>query len=192
MSSRPTRDTVDEIVDAWMREHPDLDFSPLKILSRVSRLAKQLEKTRRASFATVDLESWEFDVLAALRRAGSPHELSPKALLEQTYVSSGTMTNRIDGMVRRGLVERRTDPNDGRGVRVRMTGEGRDRVDGAISHLVAAETELLAGLTKGDQERLAALLRRLSLDMHAGAGEIASRSRDATAEAATPPRSAKR
>ncbi|MFB2554972.1 MarR family winged helix-turn-helix transcriptional regulator [Herbiconiux liangxiaofengii] len=150
-----------------MRERPGLDVSPLKILSRVSRLAKQLEKTRRSSFATVGLESWEFDVLAALRRAGSPHELSPKALLEQTYVSSGTMTNRIDGMVRRGLVERRTDPNDGRGVRVRMTDEGRDRVDGAIAHLVAAETELLAGLTKADQDRLAALLRRLSLDMAA-------------------------
>ncbi len=165
MNQRDSRDTVDEIVDAWVREHPGLDFSPLKILSRVTRLAKQLEKTRRASFATADLESWEFDVLAALRRAGAPHELSPKALLEQTYVSSGTMTNRIDGMVRRGLVERRTDPNDGRGVLVSMTAEGRDRVDAAISHLVEAEADLLAGLSKADQERLATLLRRLSLDI---------------------------
>ncbi|TAJ47108.1 MAG: MarR family transcriptional regulator [Herbiconiux sp.] len=165
MHQRDSRDTVDEIVDAWVREHPGLDFSPLKILSRVTRLAKQLEKTRRASFATADLESWEFDVLAALRRAGAPHELSPKALLEQTYVSSGTMTNRIDGMVRRGLVQRRTDPNDGRGVLVSMTVEGRDRVDAAISHLVEAEADLLAGLSKADQERLAALLRRLSLDI---------------------------
>ena len=165
MNSRDSRDSVDEIVEAWAREHPSLDFSPLKVLSRVSRLAKQLEKTRRASFATVDLESWEFDVLAALRRAGSPHELSPKALLEQTYVSSGTMTNRIDGMVRRGLVERRTDPNDGRGVLVSMTASGRDRVDAAISHLVDAEAELLSGLSKADQERLAALLRRLSIEM---------------------------
>jgi DNA-binding MarR family transcriptional regulator len=75
------------------------------------------------------------------------------------------MTNRIDGMVRRGLVERRTDPNDGRGVLVSMTPEGRDRVDAAISHLVAAESELLSGLNKADQERLAALLRRLSIEM---------------------------
>jgi DNA-binding MarR family transcriptional regulator len=165
MTNREPRDSVDEIVDAWMREHPGLDFSPLKILSRVTRLAKQLERTRRASFATADLETWEFDVLAALRRAGAPHELSPKALLEQTFVSSGTMTNRIDGMVRRGLVERRTDPNDGRGVLVTMTLEGRDRVDAAISHLVGAETDLLSGLSKSDQDRLAALLRRLSLDM---------------------------
>ncbi|WP_440709776.1 MarR family winged helix-turn-helix transcriptional regulator [Herbiconiux sp. YIM B11900] len=165
MNSRDSRDTVDEIVEAWAREHPSLDFSPLKVLSRVSRLAKQLEKTRRASFATVELEPWEFDVLAALRRAGAPHELSPKALLEQTYVSSGTMTNRIDGMVRRGLVERRTDPNDGRGVLVSMTASGRDRVDAAISHLVEAEAELLSGLSRADQERLAALLRRLAIEM---------------------------
>ncbi|AXH36533.1 MarR family transcriptional regulator [Humibacter sp. BT305] len=165
MATPSSRDAVDDIVEAWERERPQLDFSPLKILSRVTRLARQLERTRRASFGVAGLETWEFDVLAALRRAGAPHELSPKALLEQTGVSSGTMTNRIDGMVRRGLVERRGDPNDGRGVLVSMTADGRARVDAAIADLVAAEARLLSGLSAPDQERLAALLRRLALDM---------------------------
>ncbi len=160
----PTSDEVDRIVDSWSRERPDLDFSPLQVLSRVGRLSRHLERARRMAFAASDLELWEFDVLSALRRAGHPYQLSPKALLQQTLVSSGTMTNRIDRLVDRGLVERRTDPNDGRGILVIMTSLGRERVDSAISTLLAAESELLDRLSAPDQERLSSLLRKLSLD----------------------------
>jgi DNA-binding MarR family transcriptional regulator len=160
----PSSDEVDRIVDAWSRERPDLDFSPLQVLSRVARLARHLERARRTAFAASDLELWEFDVLSALRRAGAPYQLSPKALLQQTLVSSGTMTNRIDRLVSRGLVERRTDPNDGRGILVVMTASGRERVDIAISTLLEAESELLDRLPRAEQERLSALLRKLSLD----------------------------
>jgi len=160
----PAHDEVDRIVGAWVRERPDLDFAPLQVLSRVGRLARHLDRARRTAFTASGLESWEFDVLSALRRAGSPYQLSPKALLQQTLVSSGTMTNRIDRLVTRSLVERRTDPNDGRGILVSMTVDGRQRVDTAISTLLVSENELLDGLSAGDQERLAALLRKLSLD----------------------------
>ena len=157
-------DEVDRIVEAWSRERPDLDFAPLQVLSRVGRLAKHLDRARRAAFGASGLESWDFDVLSALRRAGAPYELSPKALIQQTLVSSGTMTNRIDRLVERMLVERRTDPSDGRGVLVSLTGEGRQRVDTAISALVAAEKIVLENLAPLDQDRLAGLLRKLSLD----------------------------
>ncbi|MGV8877384.1 MAG: MarR family winged helix-turn-helix transcriptional regulator [Rhodoglobus sp.] len=160
----PLRDEVDRIVEAWSRERPDLDFAPLHVLSRVGRLAKHLERARRAAFAVAGVEPWEFDVLSALRKAGAPYQLSPTALVQQTMVSSGTMTNRIDRMVVRGLVERHTDPNDGRGVIVMMTSSGRERVDGAITSLVHDETLLLARMSAGEQERLSSLLRKLSLD----------------------------
>jgi DNA-binding MarR family transcriptional regulator len=160
----PEHDEVDRIVDAWTRERPDLDFAPLQVLSRVGRLSRHLDRARRLAFAASDLESWEFDVLSALRRAGAPYQLSPKALLQQTLVSSGTMTNRIDRLVERRLVERRTDPNDGRGILVVMKPLGQERVDRAISELLESENELLDALSPGDQERLSALLRKLSLD----------------------------
>ncbi|TFC05919.1 MarR family transcriptional regulator [Cryobacterium adonitolivorans] len=160
----PANDEVDRIVDAWLRERPDLDFAPLQVFSRVARLSKHLDRARRTAFSRSELDSWEFDVLSALRRAGAPFELSPKLLLQQTLVSSGTMTNRIDRLVERGLVTRRTDPNDGRGIFVGMTAGGLTRVDAAITRLVDAEAALLASLPAADQERLAALLRRLSLD----------------------------
>ena len=167
----PSSDEVDRIVEDWSRERPDLDFAPLQVLSRVGRLTRHLDRARRQAFAASGLEPWEFDVLAALRRAGAPYQLSPKALLQQTLVSSGTMTNRIDRLVERRLVERRTDPHDGRGVLVVMTGRGTEAVDDAISELLAGEAELLEGLSKGDQERLAALLRKLSLDFDEQASE---------------------
>lgn len=160
----PVSDEVDRIVAAWVRERPDLDFSPIHVLSRVDRLSKHLERARRAAFASSALESWEFDVLSALRREGEPYTLSPKALIAQTLVSSGTMTNRIDRLVQRGLVERRTDPNDGRGIRVALSSEGLDRVDAAISTLLDAEAVLLARLPAAERDRLARLLRTLSLD----------------------------
>ncbi len=160
----PAHDEVDRIVGAWSRERPDLDFAPLQVLSRVGRLSKHLDRARRVAFTASGLESWEFDVLSALRRAGKPYQLSPKALLQQTLVSSGTMTNRIDRLVERQLVERRTDPNDGRGILVMMMTAGQERVDAAIRQLLTAEGELLDALSPADQERLAALLRKLSLD----------------------------
>jgi DNA-binding MarR family transcriptional regulator len=156
------RDEVDRLVEAWTRERPDLDLRPMEVLSRVTRLGHHLDRARRQAFADHDVESWEFDVLAALRRAGSPYELSPGRLIRETLVTSGTMTNRVDRLVARGLVERLPDPHDRRGVLVRLTGAGRTRVDGALAGLLARERELLAGLGPDDQRHLASLLRALT------------------------------
>ena len=156
-------DEVDRIVDAWSTQRPDLDFSPLEVLSRVDRLSRHLDRARREAFRRSDLESWEWDVLSALRRSGEPFQLSPKHLLQQTLVSSGTMTNRIDRLVARRLVRREADPADGRSILVTLTDEGRTRTDAAITRLVDAEAQLLATLSRSDRERLAGLLRKLSL-----------------------------
>ncbi len=164
-STPDEHDEVDRIVSAWRRERPDLDFTPLQVLSRVGRLSRLLDRARRQAFSRSKLQAWEFDVLAALRRAGSPFQLSPKALLQQTLVSSGTMTNRIDKLVESGLVTRRDDPNDGRGVLVEMTSVGLTRVDAAITRLIDAEAAILGGLSRAEQRKLAESLRRLSLDL---------------------------
>jgi DNA-binding MarR family transcriptional regulator len=100
-------------------------------------------------------------VLAALRRAGTPYELSPGRLLKETLVTSGTMTNRVDRLVARGLVERLPDPTDRRGVLVRLTASGRTTVDGALESLLDRERALLAGLGPQQQGHLAGLLREL-------------------------------
>ena len=154
-------DEVDRLVASWQRERPDLDVTPMQVLSRVTRLARHLDRARRQAFADQDLEAWEFDVLSALRRSGAPYQLSPGRLLHETLVTSGTMTNRVDRMAARGLVERLPDPADRRGVQVRLTAKGRESVDAALESLLARERELLRGLTPADSRRLADLLRTL-------------------------------
>ncbi|MCW2771360.1 MAG: MarR family transcriptional regulator [Aeromicrobium sp.] len=155
-------DDVDRLIAAWRRERPDLDVSPMHVLSRVTRLALHLDRARKEAFAAHGLEPSEFDVLSALRRTGEPYQLSPGRLVQETLVTSGTMTNRVDRLVRKGLVERRPDPADRRGVQVRLTPEGRVAVDGALDALIGRERDLLAGLPVADAAELADSLRALS------------------------------
>lgn len=161
-ASSPDTDEVDDIVASWERERPDLDLSPMHVLSRVSRLAHHLDRARRTSFAEHGLEPWEFDVLSALRRSGPPYQLSPGRLVVETMVTSGTMTNRVDRLAERSLVAREPDPADRRGVLVTLTPAGRRAVDAALDELLRQERALLSSLSDDEAAALAASLRTLA------------------------------
>jgi DNA-binding MarR family transcriptional regulator len=155
------RDEVDGLVDAWRRERPDLDPGPMEVLSRISRLAQHLDRQRAGAFSAHGLDSWEFDVLAALRRSGPPYRLTPGQLVRETGVTSGTMTNRVDRLAARRLVSREEHPADGRGVLVRLTDDGRQAVDATLADLLAAERTMLDGLAEEDRAHLVRTLRGL-------------------------------
>lgn len=155
-------DEVDLIISAWHRERPDLDLKPLEVMSRLTRLGRRLDLARRSAFARHDLEPWEFDVLAALRRSGVPYALSPGALVNQTMVTSGTMTNRVDRLLARGLVTRHPMPGDRRGVLVALAPMGLKLVDKAFADLLEVEEELLAPIAGERQTELADSLRALN------------------------------
>ncbi len=161
------RDEVDDLVEAWARERGDLDLGPVEIFSRISRLARHLDRARRQAFTAHEIEPWEFDVLAALRRAGRPYELSPGRLLRETMVTSGTMTNRVDRLAARGLVSRDDHPGDRRGVLVRLTEQGRKTVDAALADLLDAERVMLDGLSDTDRSYLVGVLRQLLAEAQA-------------------------
>ena len=154
-------DAVDPILEQWARERPDLDCSPMGIIGRITQAQREVHLAQRATFGRFGLDAPAFDVLAALRRAGEPYRASPGALVRATGVTSGTMTNRVDRLVSRGLVRRDTDPDDRRSVRVELTATGRATVDGALVDLLEAEHELLAGLDEPSRSSLADGLRRL-------------------------------
>ena len=156
-------DEVDQVVAAWERERDDLVLEPLHIWSRIDRLAGILAGHRKRAFSAHGIEGWEFDVLAALRRAGSPYRLSPGQLLRETHVTSGTMTNRVDRLVARGAVTRIPDPDDGRGMLVTLTPAGLELVDAALVSLVLLEEALLAEWDSADRAEMTDYLRRLLL-----------------------------
>ena len=154
-------DEVDEIVLAWQRERSDLELAPVEVFSRISRVSRLLDRVRREAFTASSIEPWEFDVLAALRREGAPYSLTPGQLLKQTMVTSGTMTNRVDGLEQRGLVKREPSPNDRRVVLVTLTVAGKKTVDAAFETLLKQEQSLLSGLPESSRTALVGGLRQL-------------------------------
>jgi DNA-binding MarR family transcriptional regulator len=154
-------DEVDLLIDAWSRRLPDVDLTPLDVMSRLRRASLRLARLRTATFAQAGLASWEFDVLAALRRAEHPHEMNPAQLIEATMIGSAAMTNRLDKLTARGLVERRPNDLDRRSILVRLTDEGASRVDAAMTELARREGEELSVLSRSDQAALARILRAL-------------------------------
>lgn len=158
-------DAVDAIVRQWARERPDLDVSPMEVIGRVSRLSRLIDRRLVANFATHGIEPWMYDVLATLRRVGEPFELGPTNLLAHSMITSGAMTNRIDRLVERALVERHHDEEDRRRVTIRLTTAGRDLVDRIAADHYEFEDRLLAALDDEARRTLAGLLRTLLSDL---------------------------
>ncbi len=153
-------DEVDALVADWRRERPDLQVDSMQVWSRIHRVAALFETGRRRVFRECELEGWEFDVLAALRKAGAEVGLSPGELMRDTHVTSGTMTNRIERLRQREFITREADPRDRRAAVILLTDAGRHRVDRAIASLLAWEQELLTDFSPDERTDLAGLLRK--------------------------------
>jgi len=161
-------DAVERIISQWNELRPDVDSTPIGVIGRVSRLSRLIDRRLGENFARFGIENWMYDVLATLRRQGDPFELMAGELVRQSMVTTGAITNRIDRLEQRGLVERaRTD--DRRKVLVRLTKQGFDLVEDVVIDHMATEREILAALSPRQQQELAKLLRvtLLALGDHA-------------------------
>ena len=157
-------DAVDEILDQWSAERPELDTAALGVVVRVMTLNRRFARDAARALDALGLELFEYDVLSALRRQGQPFALPATTLARETDLSAGAMTNRIDRLEERGLVERQADPSDRRSVIVRLTRQGQKMIDDAIHVRLDAARESLKQLGAGELERLAGLLRAVVLD----------------------------
>jgi DNA-binding MarR family transcriptional regulator len=158
-----TRDRIDEILEQWQRESPQLDVSALAVTGRVMRIARLLEKHRETVLAEYGLNVWSFDVLATLKRQGSPYQLKPTDLYGLLMLSSGAMTNRIDRLEEDGVVVRLRDPDDRRSVIVQLTPKGIELMDTVIPVLFEKEKQFLEQFTKTETQTFTKLLRRFLL-----------------------------
>lgn len=151
-------DRVSRIQQEWRRERPDLDVSPQGVIGRLHRLAAHLADELGTVYERHDLTEGEFDVLAALRRAGAPFERAPSELAHHTMVTTGAMTKRIDRLEKAGLVARRRSETDGRGRVVALTPHGREVIDSAMTEHMDNERSLLDPLSAEQVAELETLL----------------------------------
>jgi DNA-binding MarR family transcriptional regulator len=165
-------DHVDGILEQWRRERPDVDTGALGLIGRLHRAAVLTNAPLAAGLAEHGLRPGWFDLLAALRRSGPPYELNPTQLMRATLLSSGGMTKRLDRLVEAGLVERRADPSDRRGILVGLTPHGKAVVDTALEAHVANEERLLRSLKPADRRALDDLLRTLLADLEESGDEV--------------------
>jgi len=161
----PPRDAVDGYIAQWRRERPDVDPSPIGVIGRISRLAILLEQGLDRVYSRHGLGGGDFDVLATLRRQGSPFRLTPGELTRSTMITTGGMTKRLDRLEAAGLVRREPDPSDGRGKLIALTPQGRELVDRVVGAHLANEDSLLHGLSAAKRKELASLLRELILSL---------------------------
>ena len=161
----PERDGVDLIVEQWRRERPDLDPSPIGVIGRISRLARELEQRLETVYREQGLETGWYDALATLRRSGPPYRLRPTEFTGALMLTSSGTTKRLDRLERAGLITRAPDPGDRRGTLIELTDAGRELIDAATEAHLDNERRLLAALPEADQRRLADLLRKLQLGL---------------------------
>ncbi|MFG1678385.1 MarR family winged helix-turn-helix transcriptional regulator [Micromonospora sp. NPDC049282] len=154
-------DEVDVIVEQWRRERAGMRLEPMAVFGRIYRLARLVGDRQEKVYAGWGIGRGEFDVLAALRRAGPPYTLAPKALTAALMLTSGGMTGRLDRLERAGLVRRAPDPADRRALRVSLTDAGRRVVEESAEAGLEVQRRILDTLPPADRDRLADLLRAL-------------------------------
>jgi len=154
-------DAVDIIVEEWKRERPDLDASAKEVTGRIVRLASWFQQAYSDTFQPLGLNDGDYGVLAPLRRAGEPYELTPTELARHRMMTSGGMTAALDRLERKGFIDRLPNPADRRGSIVRLTDEGRTIINEAMSQHVQTEERLTAVLDRDERRQLSALLRKL-------------------------------
>jgi DNA-binding MarR family transcriptional regulator len=196
----PERDLIDDALDSWARERPDLKVQPVAVVMRINRLAAHFQAELDAVFAEFGLTNPSFELLATLRRAGHPYRLSQRQLGQTLGLTAGTVSLRVKYLQRQGLVRVEPDPTDRRVTRVSLTNRGQRRFDDAAPAHLAGEEDLLRALSTDEQAALARLLRKLLLSFEGAPASLTParaiglrvRLRKGTSSRPTPPATAAR
>lgn len=155
------RDHVDVVQENWERLHPDLDVDHLGVSLRLIRTGRILDSLLEEIALQHGFKArGDFEVLATLRRS-HPDPLQPAHLAERVMISTSGMTGRLDRLENAGLIERKPHPQDRRAVEIYITAEGVETADLVFAKRLETEGSTLAGLSSGERQQLATLLRKI-------------------------------
>jgi DNA-binding MarR family transcriptional regulator len=167
-------DEVDRLLVDWAAQRPDLDFTPVGVVTRLSRLRSYLDAELAGVFARFGLSSADFLVIVSLRRSGPPYRMPQARLMDALGLTSGTVSVRLDRLEKSGIVTREPDPASARGSLVQLTGKGVELFDRAAPVHLANEDRLLSALSSAERQVLADLLRRLLSSFESATTDVAA------------------
>ncbi|MFB6615423.1 MarR family winged helix-turn-helix transcriptional regulator [Streptomyces sp. NPDC085524] len=159
------KDAVDAIAAQWHVVRPDLNTDPMEVFGRIYRIARAMGDEMERTYARFGISRGEFDVVATLRRSGEPYTLSPRQLSATLMLTTGGMTGRLDKLEKAGLLCRKPDPHDRRGLQVTITDRGLALIDEAVTAGLEVQRAALTGLTEDEAAVLSGLLRKLLAGM---------------------------
>ncbi len=163
------QDIIDELVTQWKLERPDLvDVEAMHVVGRIIKLGKVLQKRTTKVLQESEIFYTDLDVLATIRRSGTPYELSPKQLMKSVLITSGAMTALLDRLTKLELVYRAPDPKDGRIKLAGLTEKGKQIVDKAIEIRFSDAKLSVESLNKKEYAMLSALLKKLLVSIKDG------------------------
>jgi len=160
-SAAPPPDLVDSVLDDWRRARPETRADALQVIGRIIWLGRQYEETVTRMMWDPGLSYSDYDVIATLRRAGSPYELTPTELSKRVLLTSGGLTACLRRLETAGLVSRRGVPEDRRRLLAKLTPKGFDLIESFIDQRFGQADEALANLDAKQIATLEDLLRRL-------------------------------
>jgi DNA-binding MarR family transcriptional regulator len=170
-----SRDSIDEKLEVWLREIPDLDARTEGIVDRIGVIQKYLRRTHDETLEQFGLTWGDAKVLSSLRYGGPPYRSTPGRLGSQLGLSSGAMTARLDKMEEAKLIRRLPDPADRRGVLIELTDRGRELWEQSVAMQAEKEATVASALSRGEQDQLNRLLRRLVLAFSEEYGPLSKR-----------------
>jgi DNA-binding MarR family transcriptional regulator len=136
------------------------ESEPLGLFTTLARTGLFLEALQRECLSEHGLAFTEYSVLRLLQRA-SGRRRAPSVLAERIVCTTGAMTKLVDRLQRSGLVERRPDPHDRRGVLVQLTPEGNRTTNAAGRVYIAGRRRILKRLDEREAKRVHKSLERL-------------------------------
>lgn len=158
---RMENDFIDNLMQRWLTERPELNVSPIAVIGRAIRIGDVLKRELKELLRPYGLEVWEFDVLATLRWSGDEVGLTPKELMEFVMSSSGTMTHRLDRLEKAGFVKRVPNPDDRRSVRIKLAKRGIEVVEKSLTEHIASAEQAVSELSQREQQQTARVLKKI-------------------------------
>jgi DNA-binding MarR family transcriptional regulator len=150
----------EQVARSASQSGPDFDPTVLTLVMTLYRTMAVFDRAHAAELSPHGLNLVQFNVMSVLHRAGEPMTMGD--LAQAVSLRPANLTSLVDGLVKRGLVDRELNPDDRRSFLVRVSRSGEEFLAGFLPGHWRHLDALVGGLTVRQRGQLTTLLDRLA------------------------------